>query len=123
MIAKRGVPLLQMLLYNEQMMRKNAPGQSGSHMDVACRETSRNSRLYITETIRRFCEQEQVAFDEKSSRVELPSSAKEINEFSWPPSISDCETFLSPDARQSTHALEFPYGFEDIFALATNYIN
>jgi hypothetical protein len=123
MIAKRGVPLLQMLLSNEQRMRENAPGQSGGHMDFASRDGSRNSSSYVTETIRSFCEQEQFSSHEKSTHRKLPSNTRDINEFSWPPTSSDCDTFLTPDARLSTHTLEFPHSFEDIFALATNYIN
>lgn len=123
MIAKRGVPLLRMMLSNEQRMRENAPGQSGDHMKFVSRESTFNSSLCITETIRSFCEQEQFSFHDKNNKAKLPSNTREASEFSWPPSNSDCETFLSPNTRLSTHALEFPHGFEDIFALATNYIN
>ncbi|CRG83608.1 Putative transcriptional regulatory protein C16G5,16 [Talaromyces islandicus] len=103
--------------------RENALGQNGSHVDFASRESSRNSSLYITETIQNFCEQEHLYFQEKHSGVNMSNNQNEINEFSWTPSISDCGTFLTPGARLSTHPPEVPHGFEDIFALATNYIN
>lgn len=118
MIAKRGVPLLQAMLANEQRIREKTLQVEPAHESI---DKSDRRNLDISEIIRNFYQQDRLNFAATSSR--LRTDWFDGDQSSWPP-----ETRPNPEGRaimppgQSIYGIDFPDNFDEVFALAANYI-
>jgi hypothetical protein len=125
MIAKRGVPLLQAMLANEQRIRERTLHQVGPHHESIPKTERRN--LDISEIIRHFYQQDRLNFSATTSRLSQNADWFDVdNQSSWPPTESrpntDGRALMPPPGDQSIYGIEFPDNFEEVFALAANYI-
>jgi hypothetical protein len=124
MIAKRGVPLLQAMLANEQRIRESTRHQVESHHESVPRPERKN--VDISEIIRHFYQRDRLNFSATSSRLPQNTDWFDVdNQSSWPPterSNTDGRAIMPPPGNQSVYGIEFPDNFEEVFALAANYI-
>lgn len=125
MIAKRGVPLLQTMLANEQRIREKTLHQVEPHHESVLRPDRKN--LDISEIIRHFYQQDRLNFSVTSGRLPQNTDWFDMeNQSSWPPTESRPNTegraIIPPPGNQSIYGIDFPDNFEEVFALAANYI-
>ncbi|EED13588.1 conserved hypothetical protein [Talaromyces stipitatus ATCC 10500] len=127
MIAKRGIPLLKAMLANEKRIREKTlhEVEGSDHGDLSTRNDRRN--LDISEIIRNFYQQDHLHFSAAMGRLNQNADWFDAqNQSSWPPTESkadvDRDTIMPPTGHQSIYGFEFPDNFEEVFALAANYI-
>jgi chaperone required for assembly of F1-ATPase len=118
MIAKRGIPLLQAMLANEQRIREKRLDQMGAPLAENIPGRLDGNNLDIKEIIRNFYEQDRLNFSRVTNK-RLQDA--QDNQSSWPP-ILEGATILSSPNHNLPYELEFPNSFEDVLALAANYI-
>lgn len=116
MIAKRGVPLLQAMLANEQRIREKTL-QVEPHRESMNKTDRRN--LDISEIIRHFYQQDRLNF---TSTPRMSRSGWFDGDSSWPPESRPTEGRAIMAPNQSIYGIDFPDNFEEVFALAANYI-
>lgn len=125
MIAKRGVPLLQAMLANEQQIREKTLRVESHHESIPNKTERKN--LDISEIIRHFYQQDRLNFSASSSRLHHNTEWFDVdNQSSWPPtegrSNTEGRAIMPPPGQQSIYGIDFPDNFEEVFALAANYI-
>ncbi|KAL3703772.1 hypothetical protein TMatcc_009461 [Talaromyces marneffei ATCC 18224] len=126
MIAKRGVPLLQAMLANEQRIRRKTLHQIEPQNEIISNKTERRN-IDISEIIRHFYQQDRLKFSATSTRLHQNADwFDDDNQGSWPPAEGRPNTegrvIIPPPGNESIYGIDFPDNFEEMFALAANYI-
>lgn len=125
MIAKRGVPLIQAILSNEQKIREKALHKVDTRHESTPNKADRTN-LDISEVIRHFHQQDRLNFSAPPCRLPQTTEWFDVDSRSiWPPSESRPNTggrAIMLPSEQSIYGIDFPDNFEEVFALAENYI-
>lgn len=122
MIAKRGIPLLHVMLANERQIREKTLNQLEASLPESIPDSIDTRNVDIKEIIRSFYREDQLNFPSAiTSRHQAAEWFQIDNQSNWPPT-SEGRAVMAPPTQQPAYGIDFPDNFEDVFALAANYI-
>ncbi|KAH8690466.1 hypothetical protein BGW36DRAFT_388813 [Talaromyces proteolyticus] len=122
MIATRGIPLIQAMLANEGRIREKTFNQVEASVTGNTPNKIDARNLDIKEIIRSFYMQDRLnSFTATVSRYPSAEWFATDSQSSWPPNTSE-KAALPPLLNQPAYESDFPDNFDDVLALAANYI-